>query len=54
MTHHNQTKELTLGFSISPLMSPLTTKGTKFEVRIQTPQSTARRSKANEKHKKAI
>jgi hypothetical protein len=26
MTHHNQTKELPLGFSISPLMSPLTTK----------------------------
>jgi hypothetical protein len=32
MTHHNQTKELTLGFSISSLMSPLTTKDTKFEV----------------------
>jgi hypothetical protein len=33
MTHHNQTKELTLGFSISPLMSPLTTKAQslKFE-----------------------
>jgi hypothetical protein len=37
MTHHNQTKELTIGFSISPLMSPLTTKGTKFEDRIQDP-----------------
>jgi hypothetical protein len=34
MTHHNQTKKLTLGFSISPLMSPLTTKDTKFKVRI--------------------
>jgi hypothetical protein len=35
MTHHNQIKVLTTCFSISPLMSTLTTKDTKFEFQIQ-------------------
>jgi hypothetical protein len=43
-----------LGFSISSLMSPLITKDTKFEVRIQNPWSIARRPKSQEKLKKVI
>jgi hypothetical protein len=50
MTHHNQTKELTtwilnlsldesipLGFSISPLMGPLTTKVQSLKFKSKTP-----------------
>jgi phage protein D len=49
MTHHNQTKELTLGFSISPLMSPLTKKGTKFEALIQDPMKYSWKTKSQQK-----
>jgi hypothetical protein len=38
-----------LGFSISPLMSTLTTKSTKFEIWIQDPWSTTRRPKSQRK-----
>jgi hypothetical protein len=43
-----------LGFTISTLMSTLTTKITKFKIWIQDPWSTARRPKAKKKLKKVI
>jgi hypothetical protein len=43
-----------LGFSISPLMSPLTTKTQSLNLESDTPWSTARRPEANEKLKKVI
>jgi hypothetical protein len=49
MTHHNQTKIWSLGFSISPLMSTLTRK-----THSKTSQSTTRRPKANEKLKRVM
>jgi hypothetical protein len=45
MTHHNQTKELTIGFSIPPLMSPLTIKAQSLKFESNTSRSTARRPK---------
>jgi hypothetical protein len=45
MTHHNQTKELTTWFLNPPLMSPMTTKGTKLEVRIEDPMKHSRKTK---------
>jgi hypothetical protein len=35
MTHHNQTKKLTIWFLNLPLDESIDNKGTKFEVRIQ-------------------
>jgi hypothetical protein len=37
MTHHNQTKELTIWFLNLPLDESIDNKSTKFEVRIQDP-----------------
>jgi hypothetical protein len=37
MTHHTQTKNGPLGFSISPLMSPLTTKAQSLKFKSKTP-----------------
>jgi hypothetical protein len=44
----------TLGFSISPLMSPLTTKAQSLKFESKTPWSTARRPKSQEKLKTII
>jgi hypothetical protein len=37
MTHHNQTKELTIWFLHLPLDESIDNKGTKFKVQIQDP-----------------
>jgi hypothetical protein len=45
MTHHNHPRNWPLGFSISPLMSPLTTKAQSLKFECKIPWSTARRPK---------
>jgi hypothetical protein len=49
MTHHNQTKELTIWFLNPPFMSPLTTKAQSLKFESKIPWSTSRRPKKLEK-----
>jgi hypothetical protein len=51
---HIKPRHWPLGFSIFPLMSPLTTKAQSLKFESKTPWSTARRPKSQEKLKKVI
>jgi hypothetical protein len=53
MTHHNQTKELTIRFLNLPLDESIDNKNTKFEVQIQDPMKHRYKTKKTRKAQKS-